>query len=71
MNPVPTLVVLLVLTALITGLLVLRKIPEPFIPAWALVRGGVQLAVLSLILGGIISDPTWVSGSSGSPRRSS
>jgi ABC-type uncharacterized transport system, permease component len=59
-NPVPTLVVLLVLTALITGLLVLRKIPEPFIPAWALVRGGVQLAVLSLILGGIISDPTWV-----------
>jgi putative ABC transport system permease protein len=59
-NPVPTLVALLVLTALITGLLLWRKIPEPFVPAWALVRGGVQLAVLSLILGGIINDPTWI-----------
>lgn len=60
MNPVPTLVALLLLTALITGLLVWRRIPEPYMPAWALVRGGAQLALLSLILGGIISDARWI-----------
>lgn len=60
MNPIPTLAALLLLTALLTGLLLWRRIPEPFVPAWALLRGGAQLALLSLILGGIISDPRWV-----------
>jgi putative ABC transport system permease protein len=59
-NPVPTLVALVLLTVLLTGLLLWRRIPEPFIPAWALLRGAAQLALLSLILGGIISDARWI-----------
>ncbi|MEO9014203.1 MAG: ABC transporter permease [Terrimesophilobacter sp.] len=60
MNPIPTLVAVVALSALITALLLWRRIPEPWMPAWALVRGATQLALLSLILGGIIGDPGWV-----------
>ncbi|TFC09693.1 ABC transporter permease [Cryobacterium algoritolerans] len=36
------------------------RVPHPFAPAFALLRGALQLAAISLILSGIISDPFWV-----------
>lgn len=60
MELVPTLIALALLVVLITGLLLWRKIPRPLAPLWAILRAGIQLALLSLILGGIMSDARWV-----------
>lgn len=60
MEPVQTAIALTVLLGITTALLLIRRIPQPFMPAWAIVRAGLQLAILSLILSGIISDLRWV-----------
>lgn len=41
-------------------MLALRRIPQPLLPAWSIVRAAVQLAALSFILSGVISDLRWV-----------
>ena len=60
MHPVETVVALTSLLALSTVLLLVRGVPQPLMPAWAVLRAALQLAVLSLILTGIISDIRWV-----------
>ena len=60
MQPVETAIALTGLLVLTTVLLLVRRVPQPLMPAWALVRAAAQLAILSLILSGIISDLRWV-----------
>ena len=42
------------------GLLAVFRIPHRTAPALAILRGAVQLAVISLILGTVITSPVWV-----------
>lgn len=60
MNFVPTAIAVGVLIAIATGLLLARGIPRPWGPLWAIARAALQLGLLTLILGGIISDERWV-----------
>lgn len=60
MEPVETAIALGVLLGVATLLLAVRRIPQPLMPAWSILRAGAQLAVLSLILSGVISDLRWV-----------
>jgi putative ABC transport system permease protein len=56
----PSLLGVALLVTVVT--LVLRgfHVQHPFAPALAVLRGALQLAAISLILSGIISDPLWV-----------
>jgi len=56
----PTLAALAILVALTVGVLWGSRTPSYLAPAVAILRGAAQLALISLILGGIISDPLWV-----------
>ncbi|WP_438354010.1 ABC transporter permease [Microbacterium sp. CJ88] len=56
----PSLVGVLVLTAVATVVLAGFRVPRWWTAALAVVRGVVQLALLSLILSGIISDARWI-----------
>lgn len=51
----PTLIGVLVLVVLTTAVLWIARVPRRFAPALAILRGAVQLAVLSVILSGIIT----------------
>lgn len=55
-----SLVGVVALTALATGLLVYARAPKPFAPALAVLRGTLQLAAISLVLAGIIRSPLWI-----------
>lgn len=55
-----TLVGVLVLVAVATAVLLLARAPSPWAPALAVLRGTVQLALISLVLGGVIRDPLWI-----------
>lgn len=55
-----TLLGVLVLVALATAVLLLARAPSPWAPAFAVVRGTVQLALISLVLSGVIRDPIWI-----------
>ena len=57
---VPTLVGVVALAAITTGVLALFRVPGRWAPAVAIVRGAVQLAVISVILTGVIRNPWWV-----------
>jgi putative ABC transport system permease protein len=57
---VPTLVALVLLVALTVGVLWGSRTPSYAAPAAAILRGAAQLALISLVLGGIITDPLWV-----------
>jgi putative ABC transport system permease protein len=57
---VPTLVGVAVLAAVTTGVLLLFRVPGLWSPLLAIVRGVVQLAVISVILTGIIARPGWI-----------
>jgi putative ABC transport system permease protein len=57
---VPTLVGVVVLTVVATVVLLLFRVPHLWSPALAIVRGAVQLAVISVILTGIIGSPLWI-----------
>lgn len=57
---VPTIVGVVTLAAITTGVLALFQVPGRWAPAVAIVRGAVQLAVISVILTGIIGNPWWV-----------
>lgn len=52
----PTLLAVAVLTLIASVIWLANRIPKAWQPAAAILRGALQLAVLSLILGGIISD---------------
>lgn len=55
-----TLLAVVVLTGIATIVLVAFRVPQSWTPAVAIVRGVVQLAALSLILTGIITEPLWI-----------
>jgi putative ABC transport system permease protein len=55
-----TLVGVAVLVAIATTALLLARAPSPWAPALAVLRGTVQLAVLSVVLTGVIRDPVWI-----------
>ncbi|MBN9179176.1 MAG: ABC transporter permease, partial [Microbacterium sp.] len=59
---VPSLVGVVVLTAIATVVLVLFRVPASWTPALAIARGTVQLAVISVILTGIIESPSLIAG---------
>ncbi|AXT86109.1 hypothetical protein C6I20_13545 [Aeromicrobium sp. A1-2] len=48
------------LVALTIAVLWSARTPHPFAPSWAIARGAVQLAVISLVLGKVIASPLWV-----------
>ncbi|MGN6218892.1 MAG: ABC transporter permease [Microbacterium sp.] len=56
----PSLVGILVLTLVATVTLFAFRVPGRFAPAAAIGRGAVQLAAISVILTGVISDPAWI-----------
>lgn len=56
----PTLVGVAVLVALTITVLIAAHVPHHYAPALAILRGAAQLAVISFILGGVISNPFWV-----------
>lgn len=56
----PSLLGVVLLIAVVTVVLRVWRVPRPFAPALAILRGTLQLAAISLILSGIISDPLWV-----------
>lgn len=55
----PTVVGVPALIVLITGVPWFARVPRRFAPALAILRGAVQLALLSVILSGIIT-PAWL-----------
>ncbi|WP_427131956.1 ABC transporter permease [Pseudarthrobacter sp. S9] len=57
---VPTLLGVGLLMLLTVALLTVFRAPHSAAPALAILRGAAQLAVISLILGGVISSPAWV-----------
>ncbi|MDQ1525513.1 MAG: UDP-glucose/iron transport system permease protein [Microbacteriaceae bacterium] len=57
---VPTLLGVGLLMALTVAVLWFSRAPHRFAPALAILRGAIQLAVISFILGGVITDPVWV-----------
>jgi putative ABC transport system permease protein len=57
---VPTLVAVAILMALTVAVLRGSRTPSYLAPALAILRGAAQLALISLVLGGIIADPLWV-----------
>nr|WP_202107305.1 ABC transporter permease [Agromyces seonyuensis] len=57
---IATLVAVAVLAAVTTVVLRAFRVPRHWAPALAILRGAVQLALLSLVLAGIIASPVWV-----------
>ena len=56
----PTVVGVLVLAVVATIALLAFRVPGHWAPALAVVRGAVQLAAISVILTGIVSQPAWI-----------
>lgn len=56
----PSLFGIVVLTMIATATLVAFRVPGALAPAAAIGRGAVQLAVISVILTGVISNPVWI-----------
>lgn len=56
----PTAGAVVLLMAITVGVLTWSRSPHRFAPAIAVVRGAVQLGLISLVLGGVITSPLWV-----------
>jgi putative ABC transport system permease protein len=56
----PTLLGVVLLVAATTGVLWLAGAPYRWDPAWAVLRAAIQLAAISVVLGGVIGSPVWV-----------
>ncbi len=56
----PTVLGVVVLCAVTASILGAARAPFPFAPAVAVLRGALQLVVISLILGGVIHSAVWV-----------
>lgn len=59
-NLIPTFIGVGTLVAAATTALLIFRVRAPWAPAAAIGRGVVQLAIISLILGGIITNPLWI-----------
>lgn len=59
-NLIPTLIGVAILVLVATAALVLFGVRAEWAPAAAIARGVVQLTIISLILGGIITNPLWI-----------
>lgn len=55
-----TLLGILLLTAVTSAVLTVTGAPRRFASALAILRGTIQLALLSVVLSGVIADPRWV-----------
>lgn len=60
MDPIRTLAVVGVLGLVAFGILTALRLEKPWLQPWALVRATAQLALLSLILGGMLARGWWV-----------
>jgi putative ABC transport system permease protein len=56
----PTFLGVGILMAATLALLLVFRTPHPFAPALAILRGAIQLAAISFVLGGVITSPLWV-----------
>lgn len=56
----PTLLGVAVLALVAVGVLAAYGVPHRWAPALAILRGAAQLAIISVILAGVITDPRWV-----------
>ncbi|QWT23781.1 ABC transporter permease [Subtercola sp. PAMC28395] len=56
----PTIVAVAALAAVAVAGLLFARVPRASAPVQAILRGALQLAALSLVLSGIISNPVWV-----------
>jgi putative ABC transport system permease protein len=56
----PTVLGVAVLVAITTVVLSAFRVPHRWAPALAIIRGAVQLALISAVLTGVISNPVWV-----------
>ncbi|MEY9952209.1 ABC transporter permease [Leifsonia sp. EB34] len=56
----PTLLGVSVLALLATAVLGAYRVPHRWAPALAILRGAAQLAIISVVLAGVITDPVWV-----------
>lgn len=56
----PTASAVVLLMAITVGVLTWSHSPHRFAPALAVVRGALQLGLVSLVLGGVITSPLWV-----------
>lgn len=59
-NLLPTLVGVFILAAIATAILTTYGVPHRWTPILAILRGTLQLAVISVILAGVISSVVWV-----------
>lgn len=57
---IPTLVGVLILSAIATAILAAYRVPHRFAPLLAVLRGMLQLAAISVVLAGVISSRAWV-----------
>ncbi|WP_431246089.1 ABC transporter permease [Leifsonia xyli] len=56
----PTLLGVALLALLAVAVLAAYRVPHRWAPALAILRGAAQLAVISVVLAGVITDPRWV-----------
>jgi putative ABC transport system permease protein len=56
----PTAGAVVLLMVVTVGVLTWSRSPQRFAPALAVLRGAVQLGLISLVLGGVITSPLWV-----------
>ena len=56
----PTVLGVALLALLATAVLAAYHVPHRWAPALAILRGAAQLAVISVVLAGVITDPAWV-----------
>ncbi len=56
----PTILGIALLAAVATAVLAIYRVPRRWAPLLAILRGAAQLAVISVILAGVITNPWWV-----------
>jgi putative ABC transport system permease protein len=60
MNPLLTLLAVAILAGVTLAIVLILKLEHPWLQPWALARAVLQLAILSVILNGVISNGGWV-----------
>lgn len=60
MTPLITIIAVAVLAAITLGVVLVLHLEHPWLQPWAILRAVVQLGILSVILGGVISSLWWV-----------
>lgn len=57
---IPTIIGILALAVISSAVLWAFRVPHRFAPVGAIARGAVQLALISVVLSGVITDARWV-----------